>query len=235
MRGSSLGTIIDAVRLEAKMSTASSRGVEDRTRIVQMVNRVYETLWDEHDWEFLRIDREDSYKALAAGQRFYDFPTGLRPDDVGSAWLHWGTTWTRLEYGIDFRHYSMRNSEEDEREDPAQRWVVRSNTQFEVWPMPASNNAQTVGFEGKRSFVKLADDDADNCALDDQMITLFVAAEILAGNKMPDAEVKMEMARARLSALTARSADKTRVRVGLGGGALRDGDSHIRVAYARNQ
>jgi len=52
---------------------------------------------------------------------------------------------------------------------------------------------------------------------------------------MPDAEVKMEMARARLSALTARSADKTRVRVGLGGGALRDGDSHIRVAYARNQ
>jgi len=233
MRGSNLESIIDGIRAEARLSTAGSRGVEDRDRILRMVNRYYETLWDEHDWEFLRIQRESSYKNMAAGQRFYDFPVGLRPDDISSVWMRWGNDWIPVEYGITFSHYAQYDSERNQRADPVQRWVVRSPQQFEVWPMPASN-AGVLGFEGKRTFAALADN-ADNCQLDDQLIILSVAAEILAGNKQADAQTKMDLAGARLKALTSKASDRTRTRVGLGSPQLPNrGMPRISVAYVRN-
>jgi len=233
MRGANLGQLIDAVRMEARLSTASSRGVEDRARLVQMINRHYEIMWD-RDWEFLRIEREDSYKAMAAGQRFYDFPIGVRPDDINSVSIRWGTTWTPLTYGITFEHYGQYDSELDQRCDPVQNWVVRGNTQFEVWPLPVSN-AATLGFEGKRSFAKLVNAE-DVCAIDDQLITLFVAGEILAGNKQSDAQVKLDLGKDRLNTLTAKSADRTRTRVGLGAPDVPSrGWPRLSVAYVRNQ
>lgn len=237
--GTTLGGLIDMVRLEARLSTASSRGVEDKDRLIHMINRVYETLWDEHEWEVRRISRENCYKTLQAGQRFYDFPSTIRPQDITSVWLRWGNTWREVNYGITFAHYGQFDSERDERSEPVQQWVMRSEEQFEVWPLPASNGVAlgtgVLGFEGKKKFIKLLDEDTDNCLLDDYLISLFVAYEILAANKQGDADAKNEQARARLSALSAKNSDRTSVRVGLGTPTSpQAGYPRLTVAYVRN-
>jgi hypothetical protein len=59
--------------------------------------------------------------------------------------------------------------------------------------------------------------DSDRADLDDRLIVLFAAAEILAKQKSPDAKNKLDMANARLLRLRAnsQSASKT-IQVGLG-------------------
>jgi len=69
-------------------------------------------------------------------------------------------------------------------------------TLFEIWPIPASS--QTVRFTGQRNISPLIAD-TDTADLDDLMIVLFSAAEILTRNKQQDAPLKLQKAQSRLN------------------------------------
>jgi hypothetical protein len=214
MRNTTLDELVEQLRAECRLSTDSSRGVESRSMLVQVINRTYEVLFDDYDWSFLKLKREDCFKQLYAGQRYYNCPVESDVDSLTRAWINYGNVWVPLEYGIDFSHYSQMDSEQDQRADPAQCWVVRDDGQFEVWPIPASNDNR-IGFEGKRKFSRLSAG-SDRCVLDDSLVVLFAAAEILAGNKQPDAPMKLQMAQARLAKLRASAAGQSRSTVGRG-------------------
>lgn len=231
MRGTTLDQLVEQLRAECRLSTDSSRGVENRSWLVQILNRTYEVLWDDYEWEFLHIKREDAKKALQAGQRYYDIPSDMEVDQATNCWINYGNVWLPLQYGIDYSCYSQLDPDKGMRADPAQRWCIRNDGQFEIWPMPASDNTQQVAFEGRRKFKRLAAN-SDRCLLDDALVVLFAAAEILKGNKQPDADSKLTMAQARLAKVRAKAADRKRVRIGMGSPAdAQRGYPRIRAVY----
>lgn len=207
-RGTTLSELRMKVRAEARLSANTSRGIDANDPIDQAINRVYETFWDDYDWPFLRVHREDAGKPLYAGQRYYDFPEDLAPETVSEVWAKFGDIWHKLEYGIRPYIYNELNSDENERSDPPLRWEVRDDRQFEIWPLPASDGE--LRFVGKRAWRELVNP-TDRAEIDDQLIYLTVAGEQLAANEQKDAQLKFDMAAARLRKLRARTATGTRL------------------------
>ena len=234
MRNSTLDQMVEALRIEARLSTDSSRGVESRPWLTQLINRWYETLWNDYEWQHLRVLREESTLPLQAGQRFYQVPESLESDSITDAFVKFGGVWNALGYGVGAEQYSQIDSDLDARNDPAQRWTIRSYNEIEVWPIPATNDA-LLGFEGTRKFSRMTTG-SDRCLLDDTVVILFAAAEVLAANKQADAKNKEQSAGTLLARLRARSSGNGRVRMGLGrADDERRAPREIRVAYVRNQ
>jgi hypothetical protein len=202
------------VRAEARLSGNTSRGTDHLDTVKRVIRRRYTTLAESHDWQHLRLSDTDGTKTLAAGQRYYDFPTAVNPGRIACAHVQWGNTWLRVEYGIGIDDYNIFDSLADERSDPTQKWAFRSDSQFEVWPIPATNDV-SFRFTGDKKIEALTDNDS-RLDLDDELVTLFAAAELLASAKQDDAETKMALAQARLSQLKGNYGTRSRVRIGLG-------------------
>lgn len=215
-RNNTLNELVEMVRDECKLSTNSSRGTDHRNYIVRLIRRYYEQLYDEHDWAFLKITREDAGKDIEAGQRYYDFPAELNLERAHTLWMKWGEQWIPLEYGITPADYSAQDSDADERSDPAMKWQVYGENQFEIWPLPASDIAGGLRFEGIKKMTQLIDNE-HRCDIDGMLVSLFVAAEILGGNKDTEtaSSKKQAAAQDRFLAMKAR-APRPRVRMGLG-------------------
>lgn len=193
-----------ALREELGRSPDVSVGVDDLPILKRALNRVYATLYDEHDWPFLR--RVFPRIQLNAGQRFYDFPTDLNIErvEVVNAW--WNGLPNPVHRGIGFEEYASFDSEADERSDPVLAWDVRDvsgTPQIEVWPIPSAND-QELQIIGIRTAPKLVND-IDLCLLDDEMVILFAAAQYLARQKSEDADVVLAQARARFQSMKGRS------------------------------
>lgn len=205
-RGTTLSELRELVRAEARLSTNTSRGIDNNDYIDRLIKRVYETLWDDHDWPFLRVRREDSGKTIQAGQRYYDYPDDMSVETIEEVWAKFGSVWHKLEYGIPPDVYNDLDSDDDERSDPPLRWQMRDEDQFEIWPMPASNDGE-LRFVGKRKFVQLVAT-TDRAEIDDIAISLICAGEILASQKQADAQTKFDQAVRRIQKLIGRTAGK---------------------------
>lgn len=216
-----LRSIITAVRSEASLSTSTSRGVDHREHIVQLIKRNYETLAEDFDWEHLKLLKDASIarKSMAAGQRVYDFPTAVNLQKITGAWVKWGGVWAKLDYGVGFENYSAYDSDDtDIRADPVRSWQFYGHNQFEIWPIPATTGASEgyqVAFEGQKAIEALTTDDS-RLDMDDHLITLMVAAEILNETDPKRAAVKQNAANARLLRTRGNMSGRTRVAFGLG-------------------
>lgn len=101
---------------------------------------------------------------------------------------------------------------------PAPTYGTSEATVMEIWPIPVS--PQIVRFTCQRNLNPLISD-TDTADLDDILLTLFVAAEMLERRKQSDAQLKLSMANAQLTAVRSNYPRRTR-KVKLNG--WRDGD-----------
>lgn len=212
-------SVITAVREECGLSSATSRGIDQINRIKQLIKRHYNQLAEDYTWQHLKITRgsTESRKVLAAGQRYYDFPTAMNPQKIERAWVKWGSTWEQMEYGISVEDYSAFDPDADQRSDPAMRWNYYNGDQFEVWPTPASNGVANgnneIAFDGQKAVTPLVQD-SDRLDMDDILVTLMVAAELLSTTDKQGAQVKGDMAVARLNTLKYNMGTKERFIMG---------------------
>lgn len=210
-----LNDIVEMVREEAGLSSNTSRGTDNRANIVRLIKRHYTTLAESYTWPHLEIKREVATKVMADGQRYYDFPANINTDKIESAWFKWGSLWHELDYGIGLDDYNAQDSETGDKSDPAVKWDFYGDSQFEVHPVPASASG-IISFVGQKKVETLNSNDS-RADIDDILISLYVAAEILAMNKQQTvAEIKAQAAGARLAQLRAGKNDKTRIQVGIG-------------------
>lgn len=228
----SFGEIIEAVRAEARLSTNTTRGTDHLEYIKQIIKRNYEALADNYTWQHLRLSFSAGTKTLNAGQRFYDFPTTLNIGKIEKvSALNSGVEWVELEYGIGADEMNQFDSEADERCDPPLRWDFESVQQFEIWPIPLT--AGSANFKGQRKISRLETEDS-LLDMDDILVTLYSAGEMLMGTKQSDAEAKLAAAKDRLLQLRADYSPKTRVQVGMGRQSdKRDDARHGSVMYVR--
>ena len=208
-----LGEIIDDVRADAGQSMNPALGRQMRETIVKLIQRHQRRLWDDYTWPQLRVRR---YLRLQAGQRYMQPPPDMKIDRIESVSLSWGQVWVPLVYGINHQNYSEFNSPEKIRSSPVVSWMISEDEQIEVWPVPGddgdlppnppeydvhgevppnyTNWLMVTGIRDLRPLIK-EDDKAD---MDDQLLTLYVAAELLARANAPDAGSKLQQASQRL-------------------------------------
>lgn len=204
------------VRAEVYRSTKVSVGVDDLENLTALIQCHQEVLYEDHDWAFLR----QTFPAIpfAAGQRYYDLPADLNFDRIESVALRLNGLPIPLRRGIDFSCYAAFDSDADVRANPAQRWDIRwtgEQEQLEIWPIPP-DDVNSIQFTGIRKLRPLIDTD-DVADLDDRLITLFVAADVLAHSESPDATAKLRQAQQLYARLKGRSAAaRATVRVGMG-------------------
>jgi hypothetical protein len=213
-RKKQLNELVAQLRAETGRSQSVSVGVAELDNLKEMIRRTQEVLYDDYDWPFLRVERTVT---LANGQRYYDFPSDLNYDRIVEIRYKYNNVYTPLERGIDFDDYSIFDSTADERSSPALKWDVRntgSTEQLEIWPIP--NETNTIIFRGTKSLSSLVEEN-DRADLDDRLIVLFAAAEILARQKSSDAQAKLEQANNRLLILRRNSQSESRtIQMGLG-------------------
>lgn len=215
-RGKQLLSLIAQLRAETGRTQDVAVGVDEVENLKVILQRTQETLYEEYEWPHLRVQKTLS---LSAGQRYYDLPSGLNFDRIQQVKLRYGSVYVDLDRGIDFDDYSAYDSNAGTpvRSFPTQKWDIRdtgSGEQIEVWPIP--NTSATVYMFGTKTLGNLIQD-SDTADLDDRLIVLFAAAEILARQKSNDAKMKLSQAERRLAQLrkNSQSGSKT-VQVGLG-------------------
>lgn len=205
-RGTTLVELITMVRAEAGQSTSVAAGQDNQASIIQKIQRTQQMLYDDYDWSFMRNDWDI---ALQAGQRYYDMPTEaafpgatvVNFDRITFTTIDYSGKPTPIERGIDWIQYAQYNSDNGEQASPARRWDVKRSTdateQLEIWPIPDDNTQIFTirGIKHLRPLVAMS----DVADLDDILITLTVAAEILARAGAKDA-MKVEAAAAKRKA-----------------------------------
>jgi hypothetical protein len=217
MRRKQFLQLIYELRAEIGKAVDPAVGVSDLPSLKQTIARNYESLYDDYDWPHLSVI--SARIPLSAGQRYYDFPADMGYEGVTEAVVWWNGDPLPLTRGISFDQYAEYDSDSDERSDPAVCWDVRytgTREQCELWPVPASNGSVKLQFRGKRKFIPLVDD-ADLCLIDDHLVVLTSAVELLPRQKSGDAQVKLAALQSRYSRLKGRSKGASKsVRVGLG-------------------
>jgi hypothetical protein len=202
-RGTQLGQLVVQLRHEIgdSVSVAAGQDLEDSYK--HILRRTQEELYEDYTWPHLVAFKS---KALAAGQRYYDFPAGMNYEGIREAAVVYNGNPHDVERGIGFEHYASHSSDDDERSDPLIAWDIRDvagAVQFEAWPIPASNS-MTLFFKTVVALPALTSS-SDTCVIDDRLIVLFAAAEILARRDSADARDKHAKAQGRLVKLRARS------------------------------
>lgn len=216
-RNTQLLSLIAQLRAETGRTQDVSVGIDEVENLKAMLQRIQEQLYDDYDWPHMRVQKKLD---LQAGQRYYDMPSGLNFDRIEDIRVKYNSIYQKVERGIDFEDYSIfdSNATTPERSEPALKWDVRdtgSGEQIEIWPIPTTNN-QDLYFFGTKSLDNLIQE-SDRADLDDRLIVLYAAAEILARQGSKDAQAKLEQANKRLLTLRRNSMKKSKpIQIGLG-------------------
>ncbi len=222
-RGITFAECVVQLRDEIGRDHDPSVGISDLPGLKQVIARIYEDLWDEVDWPHLRTEFDKIL--LQAGQRYYDLPTAAS----GTLTMNYEriehiVTWYsglphRLERGITPEQYATYDSTTGVSADPALRYDIRftgTKEQLEIWPIPSSTNQYSVQITGIPKVTRLVND-ADVLMLDDRLVVLLAASEMLESRKAGDGRSKMKAAQQRLFRLIGRGKSKNDgYRIGMG-------------------
>lgn len=201
-RGATLIKLLNDLRAEARLSMNAAHNAQDRDRQVQMLQRKQEWFWEDFAWPHLRVER---FLDLQAGQRFYDMPDDLDIDRIQKIEVKADQVYQPLCWGIDAEHYAAYDSEKGQRQWPPRRVRIYEDEQLEIWPIsdtdydPATQEGR-IKITGIRRLAPLVKD-SDRADLDDRLLVLHCAAELLAAQGAKDAQVKMDQATARYAKL----------------------------------
>ncbi len=212
--GTTLLELLDMMKAEAGLSLNAAHNVSQRDPHVYLLNRVQRELYVTHDWPILKVTRLVS---LVTGQRFYDLPADMDLEGVNEVYVTNGAQYEKLTWGIEPEDLNTYNADPTFRTWPVLKWYADpDNTRsFEVWPVPSQDG--TLTFRGRKALTKMVED-TDKCVLDDNLIALFAAAEILAKVKSEDAQIKLQKAQNLLRHLKARQGSAKETPFVIGGG-----------------
>ena len=214
-RGTRLGTAVAKLKECLRQNLTPGVAVANDSLLALATARNQDLLSTQYDWPFLE-ERWDvqivpyptspSNPTSFQPWRYYNYPT-IDEDNVTVAinlerplrtWVWWTNAWLPVEYGIGVDQFNWRNSDGNppnggnppETLDPIQRWQDNDQNQFEIWPIPSSN--QIFRFVGQRvlnSLITYASQSGTSDSvtpnwnatldLDDELTVFSTAAELL--------------------------------------------------------
>ncbi len=198
-RGTALSDLLVQLRAEAGHSVLTAAGIDNKAALVQILNSVQDVLYDDFNWPFKKIM---PFLNLTTGTRYYDLPASIDFEHIVNVAVYYNATPVPISKGIGYSEYAIYDSEASVKSTPVQRWDIKftgTKEQIEVWPVP-EDNTQKLQFVGVQKLVRMVND-ADKATIDDTLLVLTCAAEILARQKNEDAPLKQKRAAARYKQL----------------------------------
>ncbi len=213
-RKTTLVKLLDDLRAEARLSLNPAHNIQNRPTQVKHLQRVQEWLWEDFTWPHLRVERQ---VPLQAGQRYYAPPEDMLIDSIEKIELYTDGAWRLIRPGIDPEDYTAWNSDLDQRSWPPRKWDIHEDEEIEIWPIADVNATEAtregyIKFTGIRNLKSLVDD-GDRADLDDRLLVLFAAAEMLAASNAADAKLKLDLAQARYAKLKSRLTPRKQFRM----------------------
>ena len=222
----SRGTPLSQLRsmLKAEIGDFSGTNSNRDALLNALLSNMQKRLGVEHYWPFLEREWDVD---VPSGTQYVTLPTetagdpesevsAINLDQLPTVKTLYTTQYWPVNYGISEDEYNTFNFALGQTSDPIQRWRLATNSnetsdpnQIEVWPVPGTD--QTLRFRGERTILPLVAD-SDTADLDDMMIVLFCAAEILTRAKQPDGPLKMQAAQRQLQWLKQGYNTKDKVR-----------------------
>lgn len=206
MRYQTLDEMLDALRIEARISQNSAHGLHLKDQHTYLLNRVQDDLYLNYDWPSLNTD---AYVDLDPGTRYKGYPKNVDHTAIESVYakdIGSGNNFYEIKMGIHPAHYNARDPEDkSQRATPIVKWQnyippegPTNHNMFEVWPVP--DRATRLLFRGKRKCQRMVDGH-EYSTLDGPAIVMHAAAEILAAQKAEDAALKLNKAQERIRTL----------------------------------
>jgi hypothetical protein len=211
-RGRQLSQLLNQLQAEVGMSLLPASSVSSREHRMQLLNRTQDRLYRAYDWDFAFIKRDVT---AGKGTRYLNFPVDLELERVVYAGISTGTSssdWRPLGYGITETQYRI--TAEDGQGSP-QRWAPYEDGRFELWPVP--DGSYRVRFRGIKLLPVMVND-ADRAVLDDTLVVLYAASEIMKRQKLPDWEDKLREGQLHFTRLRAQLGGNKRTSFVNGGG-----------------
>ena len=211
-RNTSLSQLLTQLQAEVGLSLLPASGTSSKDHRIQLLNRVQDRLYRSFDWDFSVIRRD---VPVVKGDRFLTFPSSIDLERIDVATMSTtanGNDWRELGYGIGDGDY--RQQAEGDQGSPL-KWAPYEGGKFELWP--AADGPYRVRFWGVATLVKMVAD-SDRAILDDTLIVLHAASEVLKRQKAPDWEDKLRDAQVHLTRLRAQMGGNKRAPFVMGGG-----------------
>jgi hypothetical protein len=159
--------------------------------------------------------------AAVVGQQYYTLPAGIDFDRVEEPeFINVKNFRYRLGFGIGQEEYNIFRSDLGVRASPVMRWDLVNNSgvlQIELWPIPSV--AQTLMLAGTLPLTLMSANE-DTCVVDDLVLILFTAAQLVAKHQGGDASAILAKAQAALQSIRASKPSKYDV-FNIGGGMPR--------------
>jgi hypothetical protein len=218
MRTEQLSIMVKNLRAEAGHSLSVAQGVNQYEMLKYLLARTQEELWVAFVWPelVLRVQVQ-----VVPGQEAYPWTSALSFDMVRQVFYadasNASNQWTEIAYGIDESMIGA-SGNASERSDPVRAWDVAGTTSFRVWPTPDVVTTGFVRFKCQRQLLAFTAD-SDMSTLDDTVIVMFAAAELLARAKAEDAANKLQKAQRHLVKLLGAQISAKHKIASLGGGA----------------
>ncbi len=194
-RGKTLGILLNALRAETRVSLTASHNYQARDAQVLLLQRTQEWLWEDFDWPHMRITRQ---YPLAVGQRHYDFSADFDIERIERIEMKTDGHWYPMLSGIGPEAFAVYDSDLDQRGYPPRRWRLVEDDQIEIWPISDTNGDEDTleGYLQVTGIKRLSPlvEESDTADLDDRLIVLYAAAEVLGGKGSKDANIKLSLA-----------------------------------------
>ena len=172
-----LETLVRDLRLETSRSGNRNIGKDEYPALARLLYRTQFFLYWDFDWPFLKVRRDIT---MQQNDRYYDFPMDMDFERITRVRTNGYGQWTPIARGVTSDDYATYDSDNGDTGSPVQKWDIidaGSGSQLEVWPMP-NDNGELVRLEGyKKLNIFVSDDDV--CTLDDTLIVMFAAANLL--------------------------------------------------------
>lgn len=210
-RARTLNQLLNSLQAEAGMSLLPASAVSTRDHRVQLLNRVQARFYAAWDWDFAWVKRDVS---VVKGDRYLNLPNDLDFERANQTWLTeaGASDWRQLGYGVTEAQYRVTW---EGTEGCPQRWGPSEGGQFELWPV--ADNSYTVRFRGCK-VCPLMVNDSDRAVLDDMLIVLHAASEVMKRAKLPDWEDKLREGQTHFKSLRAQTGGNKRRPIVSGGG-----------------
>jgi hypothetical protein len=199
-RNTQLITLLDMLRSEARLSSNPAHNLSVVDSQVLMIQRLHDWLVEDYDWPHLRVD---VIIPLQEGQRFYEIPEEIDIERLEAVSILCDGRFKPLSPNITDAHLSIHNSELEHQDYPPEAFKDRGTGLFEIWPISDRDGTAEEGklrLTGIKKSVRLIKD-TDRSLVDDRLLILYAAAEVLAASGAKDTGYKLEQARKRYEAL----------------------------------
>ena len=147
MIGTTLGSLVDMLRMECGMSTQPGQGVAVLPKLQYLCRRTQEWFYDDYNWPHLRFNCDIP---INIGQNYYSFPAQANPFRVCKIETYYNNRWYPIEYGVGPAEYNLSDPMQNMAQDPIRRWrrLVQVGTQCQivvsqVWVGTLTVNAST--------------------------------------------------------------------------------------------